>query len=277
MTITLPPAYFVADGDVLVPTTMAKGPWGSTISGNFIGGVLAHAIEGTITDDDLQPARLTVDLLRPAAMAPVKSRTNVVRQGRRLVLVDAEISQDDVVVARASALFLRQGEQPTGEVWTSPITMPPFPAEPHDPGGAPMLIWAYGKDPDVAGASFDLTPWQHDGPKFVWLRDIKPLVDGVPLTAFTRAAMAGDVASSLTHYGTGGLHYINADFTLTLSRLPEGTDIGLAALTHSSHGGVGTGTAALFDRHGQIGSATATTLANPGFMARSVGVTATSR
>ena len=201
----------------------------------------------------------------------------MVRQGRRLTLVDAELSQDDVVVARASALFLRRGEQPPGEVWTSPVVMPPFPLDSDDPTGvAPMLIWAYGKDPDVSGASFDLSQWQHDGPKFVWLRDIKPLVDGEPLTAFTRAAMAGDVASSLTHYGTGGLQFINADFTLTLSRLPEGSDIGLAALTHSSHGGVGSGTAAMFDRRGLIGSATATTLANPGFTARSVGVDATS-
>jgi hypothetical protein len=91
------------------------------------------------------------------------------------------------------------------------------------------------------------------------------------MTPFTRAAMAGDVASSLTHYGTEGLHYINADYTLTLSRLPEGPDIGLAALTFSGHGGVATGTAALFDRRGQIGSATATTLANPGFSPRSAG------
>lgn len=277
MTNPLPASYFVADGDVLAPTFMAKGPWGSSISGNFIGGVLAHAIERTVGDTDLQPARLTVDLLRPAAMAALRTRTSVVRQGRRLTLVDAELSQDDVVVARASALFLRRGEQPPGEVWTSPVAMPPFPLDSDDPTGvAPMLIWAYGKDPDVSGASFDLSQWQHDGPKFVWLRDIKPLVDGEPLTAFTRAAMAGDVASSLTHYGTGGLQFINADFTLTLSRLPEGSDIGLAALTHSSHGGVGSGTAAMFDRRGLIGSATATTLANPGFTARSVGVDATS-
>ncbi len=135
----------------------------------------------------------------------------------------------------------------------------------------PLWVLAYGKDPNVAGASFDLTQWQHDGPKFVWLRDIKPLIDGVPLTAFTRAAMAGDVASSLTHYGTEGLYFINADYTLTLSRLPEGPDIGLVALTHSSHAGVATGTAALFDHRGQIGSATATTLANPGFTSRTIG------
>ena len=44
-----------------------------------------------------------------------------------------------------------------------------------------------------------------------------------------------------------------------------------AALTHSSHGGVATGTAAMFDRRGPIGTATATALGNPGFTPRSVG------
>ncbi len=61
------------------------------------------------------------------------------------------------------------------------------------------------------------------------------------------------------------MNFINADYTLTLSRLPDGEYIGLAALTHYSHAGVATGTAALFDRIGPIGTATATGLVNPGF------------
>lgn len=266
MTTPLPPAYFIPDGDAFAPTAMAQGPWGPSISGNYIGGILGHTIESTVADPDLQPARLTVDLLRPAAMAPVRVRTSIVKQGRRLTLVGAEVHQDGIVVARASALFLRRGEQLPGEIWTSPVTMPPMPPEPDGSAGTtPMLIWAYGKDPDVAGPSFDLSQWQHHGPKFVWLRDVKPLVDGAPMSPFTRAAMAGDVASSLTHFGTAGLHSINADYTLTLSRLPDGPDLGLAALTHSNDDGVGTGTAAMFDRRGLIGTATATTLINPGF------------
>jgi hypothetical protein len=270
MMTQLPPAYFLRDGAAFAPTAIANGPWGSSISGNFVGDLLGHVIEQAVTadgpDPDLQPARLTVDLLRPVAMTPVLVRTAIVRRGRRLMLVEAEMTQSGTVVAKASALFLRKGEPPPGEVWTSPVTMPPVPAESVGPLDAvSMMIWAYGKTPDVAGASFDLSEWQHAGPKFVWLRDVKPLIDGEPLTAFTRAAMAGDVASSLTHYGTDGLHYINADYTLTLSRLPDGPDIGLAALTHSSHGGVATGTAAMFDRHGPIGAATATALANPNF------------
>ena len=176
------------DGDSFVPTTMAQGPWGSTIGGNFVGGILGHVLENAVEDHGLQPARLTVDLLRPAAMGPLRGRTSIVREGRRLTLVEAELLQRDAVVARATGLFLRKGEHRPGEIWTSPLKMPPVPPTPAKlAAGAPLLIWAYGRNPDVAGRSFDLTEWQHDGPKFVWVRDLVPLVEGVPTTPFTRA------------------------------------------------------------------------------------------
>ncbi|MCB0947005.1 MAG: thioesterase family protein, partial [Mycobacterium sp.] len=69
--------------------------------------------------------------------------------------------------------------------------------------------------------------------------------------------------SALTHWGTSGLRYINADYTLSLTRLPEGPHIGLAALLHSSHDGVASGAAAIFDEHGPIGNAMAVALVNP--------------
>jgi hypothetical protein len=271
--MTTPPAsaFFLRDGDGFVPSAIATGPWESTIGGNFVGGILGHIVESAVGEPGWHPTRLTVDLLRPAALAPVRGRTSLVRQGRRLTLVDAELLQSDTVVARATGLFLRRGEQPPGEIWTSPLTMPPVPTGPAElTTRVPLMIWAHGRNAGTAGPSFDLSQWQQDGPKFVWVRDVAPLVDGVPTTPFARAAMAGDVASSLTHYGTTGLHYINADYTLSLSRLPDGHDVGLAAMTYSGHDGIATGTAALFDRQGQIGTATATTLANPGFSPQSL-------
>jgi hypothetical protein len=262
----LPPAFFLPDGDTFVPTVIARGPWGQTISGNVVGGLLGHAVERDAGDPEFQPARLTVDLFRPAAMAPLRVDTTLSRAGRRLRLVDAVLTQADTVVARASALFLRRGEQPADGVWTSPVTMPPLPPTPDPvPDNLSMLVWTYGKNSHTPGPDFGLSAWQHAGPKYIWVRDLKPLVDGEPLTAFTRAAMAGDMVSSLTHFGAGGLHFINADYTLTLSRLPEGPYIGLAALTHYSHAGVATGTATIVDQFGPIGSGVATALANPGF------------
>jgi hypothetical protein len=261
-----PSAFFTADGDTFVPAPIARGPWGQTISGNYVGGILGHVLERDAGDPDFQPARLTVDLFRPAALAPVRVDTDITRQGRRLKLVDAVMTQDDTVVARASGLFLRRGEQPADEIWTSPVTMPPLPATPDPiPRGLAMLVWTYGNDDHTPGPDFGLSAWAHAGPKYIWVRDIRPLIEGEALTPFTRAAMAGDMVSSLTHYGPSGLQFINADYTLTLARLPRGPYLGLAALTHYSHGGVATGVATVVDQFGPIGSGVATALANPGF------------
>src|ERR1700730_966411 len=256
----LPAAFFVRDGDDFVPTWIAQGPWGSTVSGHVVGGILAWAIERDAADHELQPARLTVDLLRPTTLEPLRVHTVVSRQGRRIRLVDAHLTQQDRVVARASALFLRRSEQPPDEVWSSPIAMPPLPAEPEDlpdrahADKAHMFFWSYGRDPVAGSPGIGMTEWQQaDGPKFAWLRETNPVVDGDPLTPFTRAAMAGDATSSLTHWGPGCLKFINADYTVTLSRLPDGPHIGLAALTHYSHAGVATRVELLFARHGPMG------------------------
>jgi acyl-CoA thioesterase len=260
-------AFFRVDGDLLVPSPLARGPWGSTISGTYVGGLLGWAVERVGGAHDLQPARLTVDLLRPVALAdPVRVDTTVEREGRRIRLVDAAMRQNDTVVARASALFLRRAEQPPDPVWTLPIEMPPPPIKPVDVAGDfTMELWAYSANSNLTAPSQDLSEWLHGGQKYAWVRDVKPLVDGEAVTPFVRAAMAGDVTSSLTHSSASGLNFINADYTLTLSRLPDGEYIGLAALTHYSHAGVATGTAALFDQLGPIGSSVATGLVNPGF------------
>jgi hypothetical protein len=92
--------------------------------------LLGRTVEQQVDDAELQPARLTVDLLRPVALKPLQVHSSVVREGRRLRLVDAVMTQNDTLVARASALFLRRGEHAADTVWTSPVTMPAVPAGP---------------------------------------------------------------------------------------------------------------------------------------------------
>jgi hypothetical protein len=59
------------------------------------------------------------------------------------------------------------------------------------------------------------------------------------------------------------LRHINADYTLTLSRLPQGEYVGLAAVSQHSAAGIATGTATVFDTDGPIGTAVAVALAQP--------------
>jgi hypothetical protein len=257
-------AFFTADGGSYVPGTMTRGPWGATMGGQIVGGLLGWALDRDV-DDDLQPARLTVDLLRPVPIAPVTIETSIQREGRRIKLVDAAMWQQGRVVARASALFLRRGVAPDGEVWSGPVAIPSLPAgsAPIEPE-MPFDIWTYGANSDEGSPGMPPPEWEQPGvQKFAWTRMFRPMVVGHPLTPFTRAAFAGDIISSLTHWGTAGLRYINADYTVAISRLPVGEYIGLAAQTYYGNHGVGTGAATLFDSTGPIGTGTALALAQP--------------
>ena len=89
----MPEAYFTVDGDSYVPSAMTRGPWGALMGGQIVGGLLAWGIECSGVDPDFQPARLTIDLLRPVPIEPVQIRVAVQREGRRIKLVDATLEQ----------------------------------------------------------------------------------------------------------------------------------------------------------------------------------------
>jgi Thioesterase-like superfamily len=264
--VTASTPYFVRDGSHYVPTELARGGWGPTISGHVAGGLLGWAVEQAVDDPQLQPARLTVDLPAPTALEPIEVHARVHHERRRLRLVEAVLVQHDAPVAHASALFLRRGPQPDGDVWSQPVRMPRLPIE-EDGTHSSLFMRTYGwgagvQNPDPEWA--DMT-----GPKYTWLQETRPLIDGESLTAFTRAAMAADVTAAIANWGTNALQFINVDYTLTLSRLPEGPHIGLAALTHYSNDGVATGSAVLVDHKGPAGSAVAVSIAHSGFRAPS--------
>lgn len=254
--------YFLRDENRFVPNEIARGGWGPSISGHVVGGLLGWAVERAVDDPQLHPARLTVDLPRPTALAPLEVHTTVHHDRRRLRLVEAVLVQAGAPVARASALFLRRGPQPDGQVWSQPVQMPPLP-HPGDGSHQTLFMRTYGwgspiQNPDPA--------WPHTlGQKYTWLHETRSLIDDEPLSAFTRAAMAADITASIANWGSSALQFINVDYTLALSRLPDGPHVGLASLTHSSHDGVATGSAVLVDANGPIGTGVSVAIAQSGF------------
>lgn len=261
-TITPDMAYFERHGDSFHPRSIARGGWGPLISGHVVGGLLGWAVEEFVDDPEFLPARLTVDLPRPAAIAPLEVHTREIRGGKRLRLVEAVIRQEDKIVGQATGLFLRRGDQPTGIIYSPLVQMPPLPtdAPPHD---NPLFVRTYGWGLSIQNPDED---WAgEDGAKYTWLSLTQPLFEDEPLTPFTRAAMAADVTASLVNWSSEGLKFINADYTLTLSRLPEGVHIGLASQSHSTRDGIATGSAILFDENGEIGSSISVSVAQSGF------------
>lgn len=255
--------FFTRAGDAFAPSRAALGPWGETINGRLVGGLAGRALEAAHGAEGFQPARLTVDMFRPAAMTPLTMQTAGVREGRRIRVADASLAQNGVEVARATMVFLLRTEQPPGEVWSAPRPAGGPPERPADtPPDAPMAMWRES-DGDATAPASPLPGWSGAGRKSVWIRENRALVAGEELTPFVRAALVGDITSPLTGWGTAGLQFINVDYTLVLTRLPDGEDIGLAATDHQSTDGVAVGTAVMRDRHGPIGSCAITALANP--------------
>jgi Acyl-CoA thioesterase N-terminal domain len=255
-------AYFARDGVHFVPRSSSRGGWGPSVSGHAVGGLLGWAVERVVDDSEMQPARLTVDLPKPTALEPIEIQTQVLRKGRRLSLVEATLTQSGAATARASALFLRRCEQPPGEVWSEQVAMPPLPPD-KDVADAALFIRTYGWGAPMQKPE---PGWVGDtGKKYTWLLLDQPVVEDEPLTAFARAAMAGDVTASLANWGTQGLQFINADYTVALSRLPSGSVLGLASHAHHSCDGVATGSATLVDQQGAVGTCVSVAVAHSGF------------
>lgn len=255
-------SFFTSSGDDLAPADLARSLWSENqMHGVALSGALARALEGQVAElgrTDLRPARYTVDLFRPAAMALCRTTTRVVREGRRLCLVDATVEQDGQAVARASALFLKVGDPATGEVWEPtgspeppPLDFAPPTDEPHVPFFASEGV---GWDPSFAAH-------QNSGRKTTWQVGLAVVPEEVP-SGFVVAASVADSTSMVTNWGSNGVEYINTDITLTLARLPVGREIGLHAIDRVNHDGIAVGTATVFDREGRLGTAVVTSIAN---------------
>lgn len=66
--------FFVSGAEGFVPNEIAHGGWGPTLGGQVVGGLLARAVEGLVTDDGLHPARFTVEILRRVRERPGSCR-----------------------------------------------------------------------------------------------------------------------------------------------------------------------------------------------------------
>jgi acyl-coenzyme A thioesterase PaaI-like protein len=249
------PAAFALEGGLLVPQPFTRGGWSpNTLNGRYLAGLVAWGAEQH-ADDDLQPARMTVDMFRPATMAPTRIETRVIRAGRRIKVVDTSVLVNDVEVCRGSTVFLRRTGEPQVETWSPPDWSVPGPDE-VDPV-APHPEWSMPWEARNISAFGALT-----GPRRTWVRETRPFLEGEPLSPFMRAALAADMANGQVNAGPTGLGHINADLTMTLARLPQDEWIGLDARSRATADGVSVGTIDLYDVKGRIGQVTLIALAD---------------
>lgn len=251
-------AYFEPGPDGFRPHPEARAPWADDmLHGRLLGGLAARAFEAELTGPGWRAARLTVDLFRPAAMAPVTVRTEVIRQGRRIRVADATMTCDGHDVARATVVVLAESAEPPGRIWRPEAQGWPDPRS---------LPWT--PDPDEPEPAWIVNPlpgaeFESAAQSRVWTCERAGLVEGEPLTPFVRAAMSGDLACPLANGSDEGLYYINGDYTLALGRYPVGEWIGLEAAQQLAADGISIAASTLVDLTGPFATSTGTSLARP--------------
>ena len=67
----VPEAFFEVDGDRVVPSLLARGPWDvGSAHGGPIAAIVGRAIENFEPDPELAVVRLSAEILRPVPLQP---------------------------------------------------------------------------------------------------------------------------------------------------------------------------------------------------------------
>jgi hypothetical protein len=190
-------------------------------------------------------------------MEPCTFDVGIVRQGKRLCLVEATMLQRDVVVATARALFL----EPTPLAHSAGTWAPEHDIAPPPIDLAPTTVEARLYHSDGIGWTADATRHQNAFRKRLWLKRFG-IVKGESVSPFQFVACASDVASVVTNWGEAGVEFINACVTLSLVRTPIGSEIGFAAADRLELDGLATGSVVVFDRAGALGTVVVSAMIN---------------
>jgi hypothetical protein len=244
-------AVYQRHDDTFEPTELAASPWSAdTQHGGPPAALLAEAIAG-VDQTDMAVVRVTVEMLTPVPMRPLRVSARITRAGKRLQLAEAVLLDGDQIIARALGMRIRRRsplDLPTIATDLGPV--PPAPDNGHD---TPFegLGGFYQDALDHRYLVGALTDW---GPATAWLRMKVPLVEGEAITPLQRVMTAADCGNgvSMTFDPRQGL-FINPDLTVYLHRYPEGEWILLDAITRLDPSGLGMAESALSDQNGRIG------------------------
>jgi Thioesterase-like superfamily len=268
-------AFFELAEDRYVPSELTRGPWdaGSQHAGPP-SALIAREIERLDAEPPRQVGRITLEILRPVPIAPLRVEARPARPGRSVELVEATLSDADGEVMRATAWRLRTDEVDVPRQLTSEggSGVAPLTASTLRPGYSPPGPKESGeRDFFDTGQSvgyhtamdyrFAAGAFLEPGPATVWMRMRQPLVSGEqpsPLQRVLAAADSGNGVSATLDWGR--FVFINVDLSVHLNRMPVGEWVCLDAITIPEATGVGISDTALYDERGPIGRAVQTLL-----------------
>lgn len=250
---------FDRTGDRYVATELARGPWDpSSCHGGAPSALLAALVDTAPSLAPLQVVRLTYDILRPVPLGPVDAQARILREGKRVQVVEADLTAaDGTELVRCRALRVRVGDVglPAG---ASDDDAPPSPG----PERAVREVDRVGDEWSTGfWTAVEVRPMHGNvlgspGPGTAWFRLHTPIAPGVETTPIARVAAAADFGNGLAPpLPIDRYLYLNPDLTVDVHRLPAGEWVALDARSVAQPTGIGLTTSILADERGRIGTA----------------------
>jgi hypothetical protein len=253
-------AFYERDGDRFVATELTRGPWdpGAQHAGPPAA-LLGHALEGLPDAERFQIGRISFDILRAVPIGPVQVAARVLRPGRRVQLIEAELGDGTETLMRATAWRIRTEPVEIPEEATAAPPPPPPPER-----GSEVSFFPTGQEHGYHSAMevrFISGGFIEPGPAVVWLRMRQPLIAGEETSPLQRLLVVADVGNGVS----ASLDYrrylfINVDLTVHLERMPAGEWVCVDAVTLPAPSGLGTAESVLSDGEGRVGRALQTLL-----------------
>jgi hypothetical protein len=260
-------ALYVRDGDAFVGTRCTKGSWHDDgQSGGAVLALLGHVLEDVPTLTPMSLTRLTVDIVKPV---PVGKRLfvepTVIREGKKIQVVDFVVRTGEVVNTRARALRIRDRDirdlegMPQSTTDENPSARLPRPEElravDQIPGCADFLKF---------GAELRRSFEPIDGAWACWVRLRVPVVAGEPVRATSRAAIPLDMVNLIGVEALPKAGAINPDVTGHVFRPPVGEWVALTGHTYYGQAvGHGMSMGVMSDEDGVFGVTSTSQIVEP--------------
>ena len=248
-----PPAFIVKSSNLFVGTDGAAGPWSS---GHCHGGAPAALIlrvaEAIPTLTPMEVARLSLELFRPVPTALVSTRTDIIREGKKLQLVTVHLDFEGVEVARGTVLKLRTEPQDLPvDVLDSGSGIPSPEIVPSD---QPRFTGGFARQFELRVAK---GAFRQPGPATLWFRLKGALFSDEVATPMQVAAAVADFSNGAsTALSFTEWTFLNADLTINFFRAPVGDWLAIDAETWVGPDGRALARSKLADRQGWFGQAT---------------------
>lgn len=213
-------------------------------------GLMAHVVE-TDRDrrrtDGLVVSRLSYDILGTVPIAEVEVGVRVVRAGRTIELVEAELGHDGRVGVRLRAWL----QEPRDTAALAGTTHEGLPKPDDTPPWDATSVWPGG----FIGSVEVRRHQQEAGRGTFWVRTGVPLVADEGVSPLSRTAGLLDIANGMTvRAEPGEVLFPNIDLTAHFFEQPQGEWVGFDTRVSFGTGGLGLTASVVHDVRGPVGT-----------------------